>query len=318
MQQPNVSIIIPTYNRAHLIRETLDSVWGQLYKNWECIIVDDGSTDSTSEIVKPYLEDLRFKYYERPLNRHKGANACRNYGIEISKGEFLQFLDSDDILSPDKIKHQIELIINNGDADLVFCQWKRFQNDIEESQSIVPSDFYTNYNSGIDFLESLGENNSFMCSHSYLMNKNILNKSGYWNEYLESNQDGEFFFRVLINSKKIIFCPDVTVFYRVSVINSVSSYSSAEKVRQVIASWQLMENQLILKYGDKLYQYIENGKKRVFIDLNKSRYLKIKFENRDFFKYQLIQEKRYLKSKRFHRRLIKKIYNLFNKNDSRS
>lgn len=99
MNQPLVSIIIPTYNRAHLIGETLESVLKQTYKNWECIIVDDESTDNTLEIVEKYLKlDNRFQYHQRPSRLKKGANACRNYGFELSKGEYINWFDSDDVM----------------------------------------------------------------------------------------------------------------------------------------------------------------------------------------------------------------------------
>ena len=76
-----VSIIIPTYNRAHLICETLDSVIAQTYTDWECIVVDDGSNDTTVEIIAEYCKkDNRFQYYQRPQNRLQGGNAARNFG----------------------------------------------------------------------------------------------------------------------------------------------------------------------------------------------------------------------------------------------
>jgi len=94
-----VSIIIPTFNRAHLIGETLDSVLAQTYTNWECVVVDDGSTDATNNIVNTYIKkDSRFQYHNRPNNRPKGANACRNYGFEICKGQIINWVDSDDVL----------------------------------------------------------------------------------------------------------------------------------------------------------------------------------------------------------------------------
>ena len=98
-EHPLVSIIIPTYNRAHLIGETLDSVLAQTYTHWECIVVDDGSTDATDEVLATYVEkDSRFQYHHRPKDRPKGANACRNYGFELSKGEFVNWFDDDDIM----------------------------------------------------------------------------------------------------------------------------------------------------------------------------------------------------------------------------
>ena len=120
MNNPLVSIIIPTYNRAHLIVETLDSVWAQTYTYWECIIVDDGSTDNTTEIVNNYVKnDIRFQYHNRPKSKPKGANACRNFGFDLSKGEVIIFLDSDDLISVDCILNRIKRLSSNALAGLL-------------------------------------------------------------------------------------------------------------------------------------------------------------------------------------------------------
>ena len=103
-----VSIIMPTYNRAHLIGQTLDSVLAQTYPNWECIIVDDWSTDTSDEVVGEYVKkDSRFQYYQRPKDRKKGPNSCRNYGLELSKGEFVKWFDSDDIMHPKFLENKL-------------------------------------------------------------------------------------------------------------------------------------------------------------------------------------------------------------------
>lgn len=115
-----VSIIIPTYNRAYLIGETLESIIAQSHKNWECIIVDDGSNDDTSILIADYIKkDNRFQYHQRPIDRIKGANACRNYGFELSKGEYIKWFDSDDIMHPDFLEKQVHVLGNNKDLD--FC-----------------------------------------------------------------------------------------------------------------------------------------------------------------------------------------------------
>ncbi|MGY5847676.1 glycosyltransferase family 2 protein [Salegentibacter sp. HM20] len=106
-----VSIIIPTYNRAHLIGETLDSVLAQTYQNWECIVVDDGSSDYTDELLEFYCKkDDRIKFYRRSSNHRKGANACRNYGFEMSKGEYIQWFDDDDIMFKEMIETKLKFI----------------------------------------------------------------------------------------------------------------------------------------------------------------------------------------------------------------
>ncbi|MDT0676805.1 glycosyltransferase family 2 protein [Autumnicola musiva] len=117
-----VSIIIPTYNRAHLIGETLESVIAQTYKNWECIVVDDGSTDYTDKLLEFYCKkDSRIHYYHRPKGQQRGANTCRNYGFEVSKGHFINWFDSDDVMLPPFVQEKVnsftttvEFVISSG------------------------------------------------------------------------------------------------------------------------------------------------------------------------------------------------------------
>ena len=100
-----------TYNRAHLIEETLDSINYQSYEDWECLIIDDGSVDATKEILQPYLlRDSRFNYYERTKEHKKGLPGCRNQGLELAKGDYIIFFDDDDIVHPDNLKISIETI----------------------------------------------------------------------------------------------------------------------------------------------------------------------------------------------------------------
>lgn len=107
-----VSIIMPAYNCSDYIRETLESVLAQTYKNWELIIVDDCSTDNTAEIIKEYQErDTRIKYYK--LSKNSGAAIARNKAIDVSKGKYMAFLDSDDIWFSEKLIKQIKFMKEN-------------------------------------------------------------------------------------------------------------------------------------------------------------------------------------------------------------
>lgn len=113
-----VSIIIPTYNYGFVLSETLESVLAQTHQNWECLIVDDGSTDNTEEIVKKYLEkDKRFLYHKQV---NSGVSVARNRGISHANGEFIQFLDGDDLISPQKLSHQIAHFDSNPDIDISY------------------------------------------------------------------------------------------------------------------------------------------------------------------------------------------------------
>ena len=100
-----ISVVIPTYNRAHLIGETLDSIMAQTYPDWECIIIDDHSTDSTDDIINTYLfKDPRFSYYKKPKQLPKGPSASRNYGLTKASGDYINWFDSDDLMHPEKYK----------------------------------------------------------------------------------------------------------------------------------------------------------------------------------------------------------------------
>lgn len=109
-----VSIIIPNFNRATLIKETLDSIASQTYPNWECIIVDDGSTDDSIKVINQYAKrDSRFKLFIRPKDYPKGANACRNIGMQKSTGDYLIFFDSDDLMFSQHVEHKLDFILSN-------------------------------------------------------------------------------------------------------------------------------------------------------------------------------------------------------------
>ncbi|MFZ4680574.1 MAG: glycosyltransferase family 2 protein [Flavobacterium sp.] len=121
MDSKLISIIVPSFNRADLIGETLNSVFSQTYQKWECIIVDDGSSDNTIDIINSFIEkDNRFSFIKR--NRlPKGAPTCRNIGLDFSNGEFIIYLDSDDILAPYCLEQRINKFSVHFDMDfLVF------------------------------------------------------------------------------------------------------------------------------------------------------------------------------------------------------
>lgn len=135
MNNDLISIIIPTFNRADFIIQTLESIQNQSYKNFECLTIDDGSTDNTEMIVqKKFNYDKRFQFLKRPLNTKKGPNACRNYGFQNAKGDFIYFFDSDDFLKP----HALETYIKGfqGDADGVLAQVERVNHETGILQDI--------------------------------------------------------------------------------------------------------------------------------------------------------------------------------------
>lgn len=116
-----VSIVIPNYNREEFLKSTLDSIRNQDYADFECIIVDDGSTDNSVSIIQEFTElDSRFKLYIRPDYLKKGSNICRNYGLSCSNGDFVKFIDSDDFISQDGLAKQVDILIDNKELCVCF------------------------------------------------------------------------------------------------------------------------------------------------------------------------------------------------------
>ena len=113
-----VSIIIPTYNNANTICRSVDSCINQTYKNIEIIVIDDGSTDNTKEVLSRYSLDGRFKYI---YQENQERSAARNHGLDVARGEYIQFLDSDDEIYPTKIEKQINFLDANPEYFLVYC-----------------------------------------------------------------------------------------------------------------------------------------------------------------------------------------------------
>jgi glycosyltransferase involved in cell wall biosynthesis len=128
-----VSIVIPTFNRALLIGETLDSILSQTYSNWECIIVDDGSTDNTEIIILDYIQkDSRFRFYKRTFGILKGPSSCRNIGLNAANGEFVMFLDSDDLLIEFCIEDRLKAFKCNVGLDFIVFEMVIFSRDLPQ------------------------------------------------------------------------------------------------------------------------------------------------------------------------------------------
>jgi len=136
IRNPLVSIIIPTFNRGSLLTESLKSVKGQTYHDWECIVVDDGSSDDTQAIVEKFSsEDSRFRLVFRPASLKKGANSCRNYGLLICRGSYVKWLDSDDLMNGECLKKQTAVLADT-DADVCFCNADFFKDEGGQLQFI--------------------------------------------------------------------------------------------------------------------------------------------------------------------------------------
>jgi glycosyltransferase involved in cell wall biosynthesis len=207
-----VSIIIPTYNRVHLIGETLDSILMQTYSKWECIIVDDGSTDKTDEIISGFIEkDKRFHYHQRPVDRIKGANACRNYGFELSKGEYIKWFDSDDIMHPNFIEKQVLVLESNSELDFCACFSKKFKTKkIDASENFNPEIIYDDDNAIYNFI--IGK--LYFLTPSSLWTRKFLKDKHLFDETLHNAHETDFNFRRLIEGGRFCYIENVLFYVR--------------------------------------------------------------------------------------------------------
>ena len=187
-----ISIIIPVFNRENLIKQTLDSVLHQTYTNWECIIVDDGSTDNTIDIIKKYvINDNRFKFFLRPENLPKGANSCRNYGFEKASGDFIQWFDSDDIMLEDFLSTKINQFTN--DLELVITSGYIWNSEKETKEAIEL------VNSDIHLFENFVQWKIKVLTPSVLFRKSFLIGKKLFDTSIKRGQEAEFLSRVFFN-----------------------------------------------------------------------------------------------------------------------
>lgn len=216
MKKILVSIVITTFNRSVLIIDTLNSVVKQTYIHWECIIVDDGSTDDTSNVINDFIKnDKRMKFYRRPDNIRKGSNASRNYGIEMSHGDYIISLDSDDWLLENHIEEKIEVLRDNRDIDAILSKTIMVNNDKE----IIKKENRTRISDNL--IEDFITLKISWYIHDIMWKKTFLKGKTLYNEKLLKWQDRDFHIRRLMEKPNIRLLDKYLSLYRVHM-NSTS------------------------------------------------------------------------------------------------
>lgn len=201
-----ITIIIPVFNREKWINATLNSIQSQTYTHFECIIVDDGSTDKTEEMVLSFSNaDKRFQFFKRPENRTKGPNSCRNFGLEKSKGEFIQWFDSDDFL----FENALETYLNNFDeaTDVVIAKLERIEYETGR-----------NFGSNIIFSENLIDdyftgNVSFYVCGPMWKKSFLVQQPELFDESIQNLDDWDFNLRMIYANPRIKFLDQVLIRY---------------------------------------------------------------------------------------------------------
>ena len=216
MIPPLVSILIPAYNAAPWITATLDSALAQTHRPIEIIVVDDGSTDATLAIAR----GIEARGVRVVSQSNAGASTARNHALRLATGDFIQFLDADDLLAPDKIAVQVAALRKAHPLALASGSWGRFSFD--PSTTTWPNEVVAQARSGVEFLQLHYETRSMMQPGAWLAPRALLDRAGPWDETLSLNDDGEYFARVMLLAPALVPVPSARYHYRVTSAPSLS------------------------------------------------------------------------------------------------
>lgn len=204
-----VSILVPAFNAERWVADTIKSALAQTWPRKEIIVVDDGSTDETLAISRQFTSDT-VKVATQP---NQGAAAARNKAYSICQGDYLQWLDADDLLAPDKITSQMEVLQGCEDIRTVAsAAWGHFFNRPGRAR-FAPTSLWTDL-SPIEWLRRNLEQGAFMQTASWLVSRQLTEAAGPWDARLLGDDDGEYFSRVVRLSDGIRFVPQAKTFYR--------------------------------------------------------------------------------------------------------
>jgi len=234
---PLVSVLIPLYNAEKYLSECLDSVINQTYKNIEVIIVNDGSVDASLTLAKDYAG--RYEWIQVYSQGNRGASAARNKAFSLSRGKYIQYLDADDYLHPDKILMQIQKLHKEKNTALCFGKCEYFQGDKHNILDRHLNLYDKNYFDPCDFLYTMWLNVEAIPPLSYITHRKLIEAVGGWNEELTTNDDGEFFARVIGSSKNVVFVSESVSYYRMDSPNSLSKKISHQSLLSLIKSIKL-------------------------------------------------------------------------------
>jgi len=247
---PKVSIILPTYNRAHIIEKAIQSVLNQTYQDFEIIIIDDGSKDDTKKIIRGFQEkDNRIKYIR--FEENKGAAAARNAGIKMSKGEYITFQDSDDEWVIDKLEKQMKIIETSSENIVVYCGFWRIDGD---EKTYIPDIKISNREGNIH-KELLKRN--FIGTPSILLLKKNLEKIGMFDENLSRLQDWDLVIRLSRYYNFILIDEPLYISYLLSDSISANDETFIPSIRIIL-----------FKYLDKINKDFKKNRKTWSIKLN--------------------------------------------------
>ncbi|TFV97211.1 glycosyltransferase family 2 protein [Algoriphagus kandeliae] len=291
-----VSIIIPHYNSSGFLEETLESVFNQTYTNIEIIVVDDDS--DSKEWNK--LKELQDKWnelilYKRPSFLIKGANSCRNFGLSVAKGYFINFVDSDDILMPDKIEKQVQYFESNPNLGMVVCKTQYFRDRKCNLKSILQK---VNFEKNSDYLKLYLSKNAVWCTNSALIKRTSIGEIKFKEGQIDAHE-WLFFIFLMLQGIKINGLNDILVLKRIhqdsigrlNIINKLPSLIESReiiylKLKNINNTDSVIYTDLVIKDINSLLKTIaKKGQYKLFFKSLKTYHLTLTQKIRAVFIY---------------------------------
>jgi len=236
---PLVSILIPAFNAQDWIADTIRSALAQTWPRKEIIVVDDGSKDQTLSVARQFVS-RGVSVVSQP---NQGAAVARNHALALSKGDYIQWLDADDILASDKIATQMEALNRcPGKRTLVSSAWGRFYHHLDSAR-FDPTPLWCDL-SPKEWLLRKMEQNIFMQTMSWLVSRELTEVAGPWDARLLIDDDGEYFCRLLLASDRVVFVPEARSYWRMSGSGSLSHIGQSGKKLEA----QFLSMELHVKY----------------------------------------------------------------------
>ncbi len=243
--KPLVSILIPAYNAGEWIAQSLQSAMAQTWQRKEIIVVDDGSTDGTAEVARRMASrDVKVVSTE-----NRGLSRAVNHAYSLCQGDYIQELDSDDLLSPDKVERQLAAL-REGDSKriLLSSPWGYFYYRPRLAR-FIPNSLWRDL-SPVEWLLTKMNENLHMQNATWLVSRELAEAAGPWDERLHYDQDGEYFARVVVASAGTRFVPEGKVFYRASNSNRISYIGNSDKKRHSLLLSMMLQIQYIRSLED--------------------------------------------------------------------
>ncbi|RNI32186.1 glycosyltransferase family 2 protein [Hanamia caeni] len=252
------SVIIPTYNREVYLHEAVKSVIAQSYRPIECIIVDDGSTDNTREVVsKIRITDISSFTVKYIYQQNSGSQVARNTGTAAATGAYIQYLDSDDILYPDKIQQQVNYLMQHKECDGVFGDWQI--GSVEKNETVVA---YKDE----DLISQLLTKRC-IANFSFLMRRTIVEKIGDWDVNIKRNQEIDFHLRGVLAAGRFEYQPGLCGLWRIHQNERITTATGLIDILNFYRKWEILLQEknkfslvLSCKIADMLFWFVTQNK----------------------------------------------------------